>query len=36
MGKKSTLVAVTALALLLSGIALAVVRLYKPAGAKNG
>lgn len=32
MGKKSTLVAVTALALLLSGIALAVVRLYKPAG----
>ena len=32
MGKKSTLVAVTALALLLSGIALAVVRLYRPAG----
>lgn len=32
MGKKATLVAVTALALLLSGIALAVVRLYRPAG----
>ena len=32
MGKKATLVAVTALALLLSGIALAVVQLYRPAG----
>lgn len=32
MGKRSTIVAVTALALLLAGIALAVIRLYKPAG----
>ena len=32
MGKRTTIVAVTALALLLAGIALAVIRLYKPAG----
>ena len=32
MGKRTTIVAVTALALLLAGIALAVVRLYRPAG----
>ena len=32
MGKRSTIVAVTVLALLLAGIALAVIRLYKPAG----
>ena len=32
MGKRYTIVAVTALALLLAGIAFAVIRLYKPAG----
>lgn len=32
MGKRTTIVAITALALLLCGIAIAVIRLYKPAG----
>ena len=36
MGKRSTIVAVTALALLLAGIALAVIRLYKPASPSAG
>ena len=36
MGKRSTIVAVTALALLLAGIALAVIRLYQPASSQAG
>ena len=36
MGKRTTIVAVTALALLLAGIALAVIRLYKPASPSAG
>ena len=34
MGKRTTIVAVTALALLLAGIALAVIQLYKPEGSR--
>lgn len=36
MGKRTTIVAVTALALLLAGIALAVIRLYRPASPGAG
>lgn len=36
MGRRSTVIAVTALALLLAGITLAVIRLYKPAGPRAG